>query len=132
MPRRLRFDFALETGFKTSPEFFMINKLDEAGNDPSNVLLKQYASRILEIVLAPESNPTNPKKPYDVCVGLAVETCLTLGQTSKLLVQLRLVPKPTTEVLIRTTKAIRDMFETFSFALLQPWLVPVSMGHNIC
>lgn len=121
MPRRLRFDFALETSHETDPEFFMLSTMGEARKSPSNELLREYASRMLEILVARDSNPKNPNKPFIDCVQPAVKACLALGQTNKLLTQLSLPSSLPTKILQQTTKAMRQMFEEVSFALLEPW-----------
>lgn len=108
----------METTPNINPESFMTSKLSKARGNTSNALLRQYASRILEVVVAHDSNPANSKKPYLDCIIPAVETSIVLEQTPKLIAQLRL--KPPTVVLRLTTIAMRTMFEDVPFDVLLP------------
>ena len=84
---------------------------------------RQYAGRILEIVMDSDPAPLfgDPNAPYLERTEQAARTCLDIGLTSKILSELSRRRIVETAVLIRMTRAMRDVLGEMSFAELEPW-----------
>lgn len=72
---------------------------------------------------------TKPVIPYLERTEQTVRTCLEIGLVPKLLVELKRKPVLDTAVLVRATKAMRQMLGKMSFAELKPWSVPL-LSHR--
>lgn len=74
---------------------------------------------------------SKPVIPYLERTEQTVRTCLEIGLVPKLLAELKRKAVLDTAVLVRATKAMRQMLGKISFAELKPWSVALVLHHAL-